>query len=175
MKKYQYLKLKYIIPTILFILIVVFLSIYLFGGLKKKTITFTNDSFDSTLEGYIDYAEYEKDHELKARVVGKNKKFVMVFDEATTIISVYANDDKFDIDALGSSTLLYSTANKNGSGEQMANIIYTYIDDNGKTGTINSFDKCVQYQNATTGTNERHYKVLYNEEENTIDVYYEID
>ena len=60
MKKYQYLKLKYIIPTILFILIVVFLSIYLFGGLKKKTITFTNDSFDSTLEGYIDYAEYEK-------------------------------------------------------------------------------------------------------------------
>ena len=174
MEKYKYLKLKYIIPTILFILIVVFLSIYLFGGLKKKTITFTNDSFDSTLEGYIDYSDYEKDHDLKSRVVGENRKYVMVFDEATTIISVYANDGNFNIDSLGTSTLLYSTAMKNGSGEQSSNIIYTYIDENGKTGTINSYDKCVQYQNATTGTNERHYKVLYTPEENTIDVYYEI-
>lgn len=174
MKKYKYLKLKYIIPTVLFILVVVFLSIYLFGGLKKKVIKFSNDYFDNTLEGYIDYSEYEKTHELVSRVVAKNKKYVMVFDENTTIISVYANDDKFDIESLNTSTLLYSTAMKNGRGEQQANIIYTYIDENGKTGIINSFDKCVQYQNATTGTNERHYKVLYNEAENTVDVYYEI-
>ena len=175
MKKYKYLKFKIIVPTILFLLIVIFLCIYLFGGLKAHSLKFDNAEFDSSLEGYIDYYPRSTDDKstFVTKVVAKNSKYVMTFDEGTTIVSIYANDDKFNENNLDASTLLYSTAQVN-EDNCKSNFILSYVDENGKIGELDSYSKSVQYNNITTGVYERHYKVKFNEEDGIIDVMYDI-
>lgn len=175
MRKYKYLTFKIIVPTVLIILIVVFLCLYFIGGLKASAVTFDNEEFDSSLEGYIDFfpKSTADKSEFTTKVVAKNNKYVMVFDEGTTIVSIYANDADFDENNLANSNLLYSTANA-AEDNTKSNFILTYVDSNGKLGELDSYSKSVQYNNITTGVYERHYKVKYDPEENTVDVYYEI-
>ena len=175
MRKYKYLTLKIILPTLLLILIVVVLCLYFIGGLKATKVIFDNEEFDTSLEGYIDFfpkSTLDK-KEFTTKVVARNSKYVMTFDEGTTIVSIYANDANFDENDLAHSTLLYATANAADDATK-SNFILSYVDTNGKTGELDSYSKSVQYNNITTGVYERHYKVKYDPEENTVDVYYEI-
>ena len=73
MAKYAYLKLKYIIPTILIIILVTLLGVFFLGGLKKKTLAFDNEEFD--VEGFRDFSilTKEEEHALKKNVlIGHN-------------------------------------------------------------------------------------------------------
>ena len=44
-RRYKYLGLKYVIPSILIIVLVIVLGVFFIGGLSKKTFTFENEDF----------------------------------------------------------------------------------------------------------------------------------
>lgn len=160
--KYTYLRLKYIIPTLLLIALLIVLGVFFIGGLKASTVDFDNLEWDS--EGFTNFNGIDEAQINKLKVVGHNKKYVMVIDESTTIISVYEKRSGWTIEKPTDSKttkFLYSTAQSAGDNEAKSNLVLEYYNENGKTSTISSFAKSVQYENVTTGGKERYYQIRY--------------
>ena len=96
--KYTYLRLKYIIPTLLLIALLIVLGVFFIGGLKASTVDFDNLEWDS--EGFTNFNGIDEAQINKLKVVVHNKKYVMVIDESTTIISVYEKRSGWPIEKL---------------------------------------------------------------------------
>ena len=176
MAKYKFIRLKYLIPTILIIVLLVLLGLFFIGGLKKNVLAFDNVEFDT--EGFRDFSALTKEEEALLngeKLIAHNNEYAMVFSEKTTIVSIYRKKAGWTADKptdKNTAELLYSTAQADGDDEAKSNLVLTYVNDNASTSTVNSYSKSVQYSNATTGTYSRYYKVRYNE--NSVDVLYSI-
>ena len=175
MMKYKFLKLKYIIPSVLIIVMVTMLSIFFFGGLKKSVLAFSNEEFDT--EGFTSFWDLTKEQEAavdRAKLVGHNSNFVMMMNEDTTIISIYRKKSGWTKDnPTANADLLYTTAQSDGDDEAKSNLILEYVNENGSTNTLLSYTKSVKYSNITTGADNRYYKIRYNGD-NSVDVLYSI-
>lgn len=175
MAKYTYLRLKYIIPSILVIVLVVLLGVFFLGGLKKNTLAYDNEEFDS--EGFRDFSILTKEEEQalnKNVLVGHNSSYVMMFNEDNTIISIYRKGAGWSSEnPTANADLLYRSAQPDGEIEAKSNIILDYVNEHGNPTSITSYGKSVQYSNITTGTYNRYYKVRYNGD-NSVDIYYSI-
>lgn len=176
--KYKYIRIKYIIPSLLIIALLIVLGVYFLGGLKASSVSFDNIEWDS--EGFTDFNGIEKSEINEKRIVGENSKYVMIMDESTTIVTIYEKKSGWSAsDPTNSKTAkeLYSSAQANGDAEAMSNVSLEYYNKNGKTTTLSSFAKSVQYENVTTGGKERYYKIRYGEDSNWnsyVDVLYSI-
>ena len=85
--KYKYVRIKYIIPSLLIIALLIVLGVYFLGGLKASSVSFENIEWDS--EGFTNFNGIDESEINKAKVVGQNSKYVMVMDESTTIVTIY--------------------------------------------------------------------------------------
>lgn len=174
--KYNYIKLKYIIPSLLVIAIGITLGIFFFGGLEASSIEYNN--LEWTTDGFTNFNTVTEDNINKEKLVGHNAKYAMVIDESTTIVSVYEKKSGWSESApTKNATFLYASADKAGDNEAKSNVVLEYYNENGKTSTISSFAKSVQYENVTTGGKERYYQVRYGEDDSFnpyVDVLYSI-
>lgn len=83
----KFLKLKCIIPTILGVILVVFLGLYFIGGLKPSAkVNYDNEKFDKS--SMINANDLTLSN---AQLVANNGKYSMFFDEQTTIVKVVLN------------------------------------------------------------------------------------
>lgn len=158
----KFFKLKYIIPTILAVILVIFLGLYFIGGLTASAkINYENEEFNA--DEMFDANEFTLSNSV---MVAKNAKYTMYFDEQTTIIKVVSNADN---------SVVYETADSTSDVSiEKSNFALRYFLEN---GTINSTDlsswaNSVQYENRITGLKERHYKFNYFDD--GVDVLYEI-
>ncbi len=172
MGKYKYLGLKYVIPSILVIVLVIVLGVFFIGGLSKKTFAFENEDFD--YDGFVDYSTKEN-NELKTDVfIGATSNYVMLLDETTTIVSLYRKKAGWTSDnPTANIELLYSSANKSADDpEEKSNLILDYVSQSGSRTSINTYSKSVQYSNITTGTFNRYYQVRTNAADKSVDILY---
>lgn len=176
MKKYKFLRLKYIIPSLLLIALIIVAILFFTSGLQKTVLAFDNIEFSE--EDFWDLSTISKAEESelnKARLVADNGKYAMVIDETTTIVSIYEKLSGWTKEnPTSKATLLYSSAQANGETEAKSNVVLEYYNSNGKTTSLTSYNKSVQYLNITTGDNKRYYKLRYNEDEGYVDIYYSI-
>ena len=176
--KYKYIRIKYIIPSLLIIAIAIVLCVFFLGGLKATALEF--DNLEWTTDGFTNMNEVNKEDIQKKRIVGQNSKYVMVIDEDTTIVSVYEKKAGWNSsDPTNSKTtkFLYSSAQADGDNEAKSNVVLEYYNVDGKTTTISSFVKSVNYQNVTTGKDEKYYQLRYGTDDNFndyVDVLYSI-
>ena len=176
MAKYKFLSLKYVIPSILIIILLVMLGLFFIGGLKKNVLAFDNIEFD--YEGFKDYSVLttEEEDEIKGNknlMVAHNDNYVMMIDQTTTIVSIYRKKAGWsEANPTANTDLLYTSAQANGDDEAKSNVVLTYVDENGTSTTINSYSKSVQYSNTTTGTYNRYYQIRFNA--SSVDVLYSI-
>lgn len=175
MKKYKFLRLKYIIPSLLLIALIIVTIVFFSKGLEKTVLAFDNIEFSE--DDFWDLSTISKEEEKTLndkKLVAYNKDYVMFIDEKTTIVSLYKRGAGWDKNnPTQNITLLYSSAQANGETEAKSNVVLEYYNSNGKTTSLTSFNKSVQYLNITTGDNKRYYKLRYNDDE-SIDIYYSI-
>lgn len=171
----KFLRLRYIIPTILVVVLAVFLGLYFIGGLTASAkVVYDNEEFDSS--SMLDATELESTLS-NASLVANNGTYSMFFDEQTTIVKVVLNSSCVapDSPALSQCKVVYETADSTSDvAIEKSNFALRYYLSN---GTINSTDlsswaNSVQYENRITGLKERHYKFNYFED--GVDVLYEI-
>lgn len=171
----KFLKLKCIIPTILGVILVVFLGLYFIGGLKPSAkVNYDNEKFDKS--SMINANELTLSN---AQLVANNGKYSMFFDEQTTIVKVVLNSSCAapSSPSLSECEVVYETADSTSDvATEKSNFLLRYFLEN---GTINSTDlstwaNSVQYENRITGLTERHYSFNYLEDGSGVDVLYEI-
>lgn len=194
--KYKYIRLRIIIPTLIFILAVVLVLLFFCGGLQKGSLI-VYENIEWTEDGFLTPEKIKKDNTegfyfnnggsepvaLQDKVyVGQSENFAMYFNENTTIVSVYKKLEGWEepiysyIDNTDKEELVCVTAQPNGgSAESMSNITVYYYDENGKENTsgLNAYDLSVLYENRLLGK-EKHYKIRYDKANNTVDVCYQI-
>lgn len=176
--KYSYIKLKYIIPSLLIIAIGIVCCVFFLGGLKASSISF--DNLEWNTDGFIDMSAVDSKEINKTKIVGQNNKYVMIINEDTTIVSVYekkAGWNESDPTNSKTSKFLYSSAQADGDNEAKSNVALEYYNVDGKTTTISSFTKSVRYENVTTGKDEKYYQLRYGMDDNFnnyVDVLYSI-
>ena len=175
MAKYKYLSFKYILPSILVIVLVVLLGLFFIGGLKKGVVAFDNEDFDE--EGFTDFSVLTKEEEAginRSKLVGHNTNYVMMINEDSTIVSIYRKKSGWsEANPTANADLMYTSAQPNGEVEAKSNIILEYVNKHGSTTSLTSYAKSVQYANITTGTYNRYYKIRYNSD-NSVDILYSI-
>lgn len=171
----KFLRLRYIIPTILAVILVIFLGVYFIGGLTASAkINYNNEEFDSS--EMFDASEFESSLS-NAQLVANNGTYSMFFDEQTTIVKVVLNSSckAPNSPSLSECSVVYETADSTSDvAIEKSNFALRYYLD---SGTINSTDlsswaNSVQYENRISGLKERHYK--YNYFDDGVDVLYEI-
>ena len=160
----KYLKKKYIIPSLLIIVLVVFLGMFFIGSLTASAdVNYDNEKFDT--EGFMD-ASTEGFVLDTAYKVYDNGTYTMFFDESTTIVKVVLNSscDAPDSPSLSTCKTVYEVADdKSDVSTEKSTFLIRYFLEN---GTINSSDlsswaNSVQYENRITGETERHYSFRY--------------
>ena len=174
MAKYKYLRLRYIIPSLLVMVLLVFLGLFFLGGLRKTIIAFNNMDFDD--EGFIDFSSIAQEEIKSVRLVGHNSKYAMVINEDSTVVTIYKKEAGWSADKpteKGTATKMYSSAQADGDDEAKSNIILEYVSSNGTTTSVSSYAKSVHYSNITTGTYNKYYKIRYNND-NSVDILYSI-
>lgn len=171
----KFLRLRYIIPTILVVVLAIFLGLYFIGGLKASAkIDYDNEAFDKST--MLDANEMTLSN---AQLVANNGKYSMFFDEQTTIVKVVLNSSckAPSSPSLSECEVVYETADSTSDvATEKSNFLLRYFLEN---GTINSTDlstwaNSVQYENRITGQTERHYSFNYLEDSTGVDVLYEI-
>lgn len=175
----KFMKLKFIIPSLIIIFVGVLVGLYFIGGLKISYLESDNLEFNE--DEFINFhtIQYDEEGNRKVvnleydnnKVVAENDKYVLVFDEETTIAKVYKKD------ANGNYTeddLLYSTAVEGETGAKASNIIVNYhkVSTGDPAGSMNVYDNSIKFQNTLTGVDESHYKIRYVED--GVQILYEI-
>lgn len=170
----KYLRLRYIIPTILTVILVIFLGLYFIGGLTASAkMKYDNEEFDESL--FMDASDFAVSN---AELVANNGTYSMFFDELTTIVTVVLNSSCTAPSAPNPSqcSVVYKTADATSSSAQnKSNILLSYFMGSGKIQSkdFNTWENSVQYVNYIEGVTERHYKFSYSYDE-YVDVLYEI-
>ena len=173
----KYFKLKFIIPTLLIIVLGVALLMFFVGALKPYEITNDNIPFDLT--GFIDYSTL-KDEEYKnlssATLVADNDKYCMVINEKTTIVTIYEKDENWSsVEPTKNAKVVYSSSSSTGD---QSNLELNYYTTAYKSGVYNSYKYSVNYKNRLTGLFEHHYQIRFNPSSEgtagSVDVLYQI-
>lgn len=186
----KYLTFKRFVSLLLIICLGVVLGIYFLGGMKASSIDLDNIEFlesefiDFTSTGGSKedpkYYRIDKNGKLilesgnkievkfnKNKIIGQTNDYIMVFDEETTIASVYK---KLPTDGPNTDfterTPVFQTANadKNNVDTRWANLIIRYAQKtNGKilTNGLDTYRYSVSFENSLTGETEKHYKLRY--------------
>lgn len=171
----KFLKKKYIIPSLLIIVLAVFLGLFFIGSLTASAdVKYDNEKFDK--DGFMD-ASTEGFVLDTAYKVYDNGTYTMFFDESTTIVKIVVNSscDAPDSPSLSTCKTVYEVADdKSDVSTEKSTFLIRYFLEN---GTINSSDlsswaNSVQYENRITGETERHYSFRYLED--GVDVLYNI-
>lgn len=171
----KFFRLRYIIPTILAVILVIFLGVYFIGGLKASAkINYDNEKFDES--NLMDANEIALSSSV---LVAKNDKYSMFFDEETTIIKVVLNSSCVSPSSpsVSECKTVYETADSSSSvASEKSNFLLRYFLEDGtiNNSDLTSWSNSVQYENRITGLKERHYKFNYLDDGTGIDVLYEI-
>jgi hypothetical protein len=181
----KHLTIKRIVSLLIIICIGVVLGIYFFGGLNPDTVELDNIPFnESDFKSFNTLDENGTKVDLtfnKNVVVGENTKYIMIFNEETTIVKIYDKTTSTPIDGDYSNCQpVYQSAQDDLSSSRGANLTVRYAQkSNGKimaTG-LDSMLYSVQFENTLTGVKERHYKINYLEngdKNDGVQVLYEI-
>ncbi|HHU55209.1 MAG TPA: hypothetical protein GXZ48_00765 [Acholeplasmataceae bacterium] len=177
----KFLRLKFIIPSLIVVFVGVLLGLYFIGGLKVSYLETNNLEFDESQfinfhtvqydeEGNRINVDFEFDNN---KVVAKNAKYAMIFDEESTIVSIVELDPT-QPNNIEAGEVIFTTAKKGATGHEASNLIITYhiVSTGRPAGKMNVFDNSINFENTLTGINERHYKVRYLED--AVQVLYEI-
>ena len=201
MKKRRFLRKllrpRMLIIYILVILIAVLILTYAFGGVKAKTDNLTdNISFNFDYDGNNASSNWKSmlnntSFENK-KWIAQNDKYVLYFDEETTILTLYVIEDaaktgnkvsytsgdgttaQYDEIDPALCTVSYSTAKTGDTNNSNINLRVA----DSSTGKLygngyNSFSNSVQYYNKFTDSTESHYYLNYNVEDG-LQILYEI-
>lgn len=174
----KYVKIKFILPALLIIALCVAILMFFIGALQpyeyvlsddEKNIVFDEKEY-SELKDYMTLTsdEYRK---LGDKLVADNEKYVMVINEATTVVSVYEKGKNWSSDKpLNNATLVLSSSDNSNKN----NFVLNYINSISKEGTYDSFSKSVVYKNLINGNDEHHYKIGFSKDGDYVDIIYEI-
>lgn len=189
----KYLTFKRVASLLLVIVIGVLLGVYFLGGMKASSINLDNIEFDPS--AFIDFtstggADKDKNYYRidqngkyildgedkivvnfnKSKVIGISDKYIMVFDEETTIAKVY---EKLPNDGPNTNfsgrTAVFQTAidpvdDAKPTDTTAANLLVRYAQTtNGKimTNGLDTYRYSVSFINSLTGQKEKHYKIRY--------------
>ena len=174
----KYFKLKFIIPTLLIIVLGIGIGLFFIGALKPYEIDLSKDNLEFSLEGFKDIngltnEEYNALDEAKI-VAGadKDSKYFMTINEKTTIVSVYIKEKGWSAkNYLEKAELLYSSANASDS-KKFSNFNLSFFTSSNKVNTYDSFTYSINYKNKLTNADEHYYQIRYID--NGVDVLYNI-
>lgn len=201
MKKRRFLRKllrpRMLIIYILVILIAVLILTYAFGGVKAKTDNLTDnisfnfdyngDNASSNWKSMLNNTSFENQ-----KWIAQNDKYVLYFDEETTILTLYVIEDaaktgnkvsytsgdgttaQYDEIDPALCTVSYSTAKTGDTNNSNINLRVA----DSSTGKLygngyTSFSNSVQYYNKFTDSTESHYYLNYNVEDG-LQILYEI-
>ncbi len=149
----RFLKAKYIIPSLLVIVLVITLLVYFVGGLSSialaEELKFTNKEVN--MDDFVEASSMETFDNNKK--FAENDNFEMFIDEATTKITIV---DK----RTGKS---YTTTNDDLTSVYGSNFSIFYYGANGTqiTTGLNTMTDSVNFYNKTSNTYEKHYALNY--------------
>lgn len=174
----KYVKIKFILPALLIIALSVAIIMFFVGALKPFEYVLSDEEKNIVIDekDYTEIKEFlslsnDEYKKLGNKLVADNDKYVMVINEATTVVSVYEKGNNWSSkNPLSNATLVLSSSNT----ENKNNFVLTYINSISKEGTYDSFSKSVVYKNLITGNDEHHYTIGYNEDDNYVDIVYEV-
>lgn len=179
----KYVKIKFILPALLIIALCVAILMFFVGALKpyeyvlsdeEKNIEVNFDDYSELLD-YSTYtaAEYDK---VGTKLVGQNDKYFMVIDEKSTIVSVYEKGANWnEANPMSNASLVLRSADSESTkSEHFNNFYVNYINSINKEGRYDSILKSISYKNRINNKDEHHYKIGVNQEEDYVDVIYEV-
>lgn len=174
----KFLRKKYIIPSLLVLVLVVFLGLYFIGGLTASAdVTYENEDFDESVVMHAnDYIEAYNGLS-ESYMVANNGTYTMFFDETTTIVKVVLNSscDAPSNPSLSTCDVVYQSADSNSTvSTEKSNFLLRYFLEDGTINSTNlsAWANSIQYENRITGLTERHYSFGYLED--AVDILYEI-
>src|SRR5690606_14178001 len=129
----RFLKIKYIVPLLIIISAGVIAGLYFIGALEIHTLTSDNIKFSE--EGFIDFSTIQYDENGvpyealinydRSKVIGQNDGYILVFDEQTTVATIYKKGTGVKSD-FSDYEVIYSTADKNSNTRSGANLVVDY-------------------------------------------------
>ena len=166
----KFLKLRYILPSIIAIILLIVAGLYFIGGLKEHSI-----KTDKLIFNPNNFADLDQESLSKEYKVAANDKYSMFIDETTTIIKIVENSTCTNTNDSSTCSAVYSSAKSvSDYNEEKSNLIVRYFDENGRANTtgFNTFEYSVAYYDKLQGITVPHYKLNYIE--NGVDILYEI-
>jgi len=166
----KFLKLRYILPSIIAIILLIVAGLYFIGGLKEHSI-----KTDKLVFNPNNFDELDQDSLSKEYKVAANDKYTMFIDETTTIIKIVENSTCTNTNDSSTCSAVYSSAKSvSDYSDEKSNLIVRYFDENGRANTtgFNTFEYSVAYYDKLQGVTVPHYKLNYIE--NGVDILYEI-
>lgn len=199
------LRLKVIIPTLIVIAVVILILCYFVGGLKASTLDTNKNNIEFNIEDFESFEDkiWDADGDGKfdmatdgplietgmySEYLTQNDKYIMYFDEATTIATIYekkeadigttipeASVDTYVQDCRSFQTADYRLqadgANNKDAG---ANLIVYYSNQSSgvELDPVNSMENSVYYKNPLTEEIEHHYFI--NKIEDGVQIMYAI-
>lgn len=167
----RFLKIKYIVPLLIVIAVGVLVGLFFIGALGTTEIE--NDNIEFSEEGFIDFNTIQYDEDGKeyiadikynnSKLIGENDKYLLVFDEETTIGTIYKKGTGTAAD-YSDYEVVYTTAQTGTLSNNGANLIIDYAyKSNGRSLTtpLNSMQHSVKFFNSLTNQYEGHYKLKY--------------
>jgi len=174
----KYFKLKFIIPTLLIIVLGIGIGLFFIGALKPYEIDPSKDNLEFSLEGFKDingFTDEEYNALDEAKIVAgadKDSKYFMTINEKTTIVSVYVKEKGWSAkNYLEKAELLYSSANSN-DPKKLSNFNLSFYTPSNKVNTYDSNAYSIKYTNKLTGDDEHYYQLRYID--NGVDILYNI-
>ena len=170
----KFLKLKFIIPSILIIVMGIMIACFFIGALSATKLDTSADNIVFDEEGFEDIqAKVDNGEALNsARYVTDNEKYCMIIDENNTIITILEKDNNWSKTNYTSGKTVYTTAKFDGNNNEKSNIILQYFDSNNNPINLSAYEYSVNYSNKLTGEFLKYFKLRF--VDNYVDVLYQI-
>ncbi|MBP6903965.1 MAG: hypothetical protein KBB99_02055, partial [Bacilli bacterium] len=127
----KFLKLRYILPSIIAIILLIVAGLYFIGGLKEHSI-----KTDKLIFNPNNFADLDQESLSKEYKVAANDKYSMFIDETTTIIKIVENSTCTNTNDSSTCSAVYSSAKSvSDYNEEKSNLIVRYFDENGRANT----------------------------------------
>ena len=112
----KYLKLRYIIPSILIVVMGIMIACFFIGALTATKLDASSGNIAFDYEGFEDIqAKVDAGETLNnSRYVTDNDNYCMIIDENNTIISILEKDSNWSTTNYTSGTVVYTTAKFDG-------------------------------------------------------------
>ena len=189
----RFMKLKFIIPTLIVIFVGVLLGLYFVGGLTLST--YEHDNIEFNEEDFINFHTNQFDEEGNLipdlefefdnnKLIAQNDDYLMIFDEETTLAKIVKKGSGVESD-YSDYEVVFQTASDTHidpetqtettvTGAQASNLVLNYhkVSNGARVGGLNTMDNSVKFENTLTGQTEKYYKVNYID--NGVQILYEV-